>query len=39
MNGTGTYFNSKYNTIKANKFGLSERPSPSKKNEAPDPGN
>jgi hypothetical protein len=38
LNGTGTYFNSKFATTKANAFGLSQRPSPAKKNEAPDPG-
>ena len=38
LNGTGTYFNSKYATQKGKAFGLSQRPSPAKPNEAPDPG-
>lgn len=30
MNGTGTYFHSKYATTKASSFGHSQRPSPAK---------
>lgn len=38
MNGTGKYFNSKYKTTNTNTFSRSDRPSPAKPNEAPDPG-